>query len=67
VWVLWTFLTDPAVGPWTRIKRAERSALPPPLPTDAVGAATPAGTGVAAAGAATRASARKAAAVAARR
>ena len=35
VWVLWTFLTDSSVGPWTRIKRVDRDGPAPPLPTEA--------------------------------
>ena len=38
-WVLWTFLTDSDVGPWTRMKRVERGGVAPPPPGAAAAAA----------------------------
>jgi hypothetical protein len=29
-WVTWTFLTDPEVGPWTRVRRRQRGGDAPP-------------------------------------
>ncbi len=33
-WVTWKFLSDPEVGPWTRMRRPTREAAPAPATPD---------------------------------
>lgn len=32
-WVIWKFLTDPEVGPWTRMKRVDVKGTAPKVPS----------------------------------